>query len=115
MNKTLSPLRNIQQGISRVLSKTAGKDFEDYAQDADLRDIVERNLISISVSMVSLEDESRDEETAAMSNYEDIMNLETILVKNYSDIDDRFIWKIATQTLPTLQQKAQFLLNKTKS
>ena len=115
MNKALSSLWEIQQRISRVLSKTAGKEFIDYEQDNDLSDIVERNLISISAYLVAIKDTSRNEEVAAISSYEDIMNLETTLVTNYRDIDNRFIWKIATRTLPTLQQEVQFLLNKAKS
>lgn len=103
---TAVPLWDIQQGISRVLSKTDGKEFGDYVRDIDLRDIVERNLIIIAGSLVLLKSTGWDDK----EKYKDILNLETALIENYRDIDNQYIWKIIKQTLPKLQQEVQCLI-----
>lgn len=104
---TAAPLWDIQQGISRVLSKTDGNEFSDYVRDIDLRDIVERNLITIAGSLASLKSTDWDDN----GKYKDILNLETALIENYRDIDNKYIWKIITQTLPKLQKEVNNLLD----
>lgn len=101
--RDLSGLWYIQRGISRVLSKTDGKEFSDYVQDIDLRDIVEVNLIMIASSLASLKSTNWDNK----NQYQDIMSIKTDLIENYRDIDNQFIWEIITQTLPQLQQEVQ--------
>ncbi len=101
--RALSGLWYIQQGIFRVLSKTDGKEFSDYVQDTDLRDIVEVNLIMIASSLSSLKNMNWDNK----NQYQDIMSIKADLIENYRDIDNQFIWEIITQTLPQLQQEVQ--------
>lgn len=108
---TVAPLWDIQQGISRVLSKTDGKEFGDYVRDIDLRDIVERNLIIVAGSLASLKSNDWDDK----DKYKDILSLETALIENYRDIDNQYIWKIITQTLPKLQQEVQSIIDKVSS
>lgn len=109
-DRTLGRLWDIQNSISRVLDKTAGKNLSDYQLDADLRDIVERNLIIITESMMQAKD--FDEDTISrISKYQEIIGLRIILVHQYRRVDNETIWEIITENLPELQQEVNDLLD----
>lgn len=109
-DRTLGRLWDIQNSISRVFDKTTGKDLNDYQQDADLRDIVERNLIIITESIMQVKD--FDEDTISkISKYQEIIGLRIILVHRYHRIDNETIWEIITENLPELQQEVNALLD----
>lgn len=103
-------LWDIQHCISRIFDKTTGKDIQDYQWDPDLRDIVERNLITITEAITQAKD--FDEDTISrISQYRKIIGLRIILVHRYQHIDYRVIWNIITKDLPVLQQEVQYLLD----
>ena len=112
-NRTRGKLWDIQRSISRVFDKTAGKDLSDYQQDADLPDIVERNLIIITEAMMQAKD--FDEDTISrISQYQDIIGLRIILVHGYHRVDNETIWEIITENLPDLQQEVTYLLDENR-
>ena len=89
---------------------TTGKDFPDYCNDQVIRLAVERVFIILGEVLVRLS-------TSLPADYRRLMdaalviNFRNQLVHEYDIMSDAEVWKIVTQVLPKLSEKATEMLN----
>jgi uncharacterized protein with HEPN domain len=102
-------LYDIAHAAELALQFVAGKSFSDYVSDPLLRSAVERQLQTAGEALSQL---SRiDAATASRISEESrIIAFRNILVHGYANIDDRIVWNVLEQKLPTLLREAQHLL-----
>jgi uncharacterized protein with HEPN domain len=84
-----------------ILEFSAGKTFEDYKANAQLRSAVERQFEIIGEALNRL---SRLDPEAALE-IEDlprIVAFRNILIHGYASVDDALVWQLLTDRLPKL-------------
>jgi len=104
-------LYDIQHAASLVMQFTAGKTFDEYAQNAMLRLAVERafTIIGEALSQLARLDPAL---AAQFGEYQRIIAFRNILIHAYAEVDDRIVWDVIEQKLPALYQQATSLMNK---
>ena len=102
-------LYDIQRAADLLADFKSDKTFADYEGDALLRSAVERQFEIIGEAMTHLArtDESA---TARISHHERIIAFRNILIHGYADVDDRLVWDVLEQNLPTLTNEVEALL-----
>jgi uncharacterized protein with HEPN domain len=101
-------LEHILKGIDRLERKTAGKTVEDYLQDEDLRDIVERNVARIAEAARHVPADARAEHPAVPWRL--VVGIGNVIRHDYDEIDDLVMWETATQKLPPLKAAVENML-----
>ena len=102
-------LEDIRLAAEWIQSFTSGKTFEDYTQDAMLRSAVERQFEIIGEALNRL-DRTDPEAAAQISGKSQIISFRNILVHGYDKVDDRVVWNIVEQNIPTLHAEVLTLL-----
>ena len=102
-------LYDIQQAAMLLAQFTAGKDFDQYADDAMLRAAVEREFEIIGEAIAQLA--KLDPELAAsISQHRSIIDFRNVLIHGYADVDDRLTWDVVETKLPVLALEIDALL-----
>lgn len=103
-------LYDIAHAAELALQFVAGKSFSDYVSDPLLRSAVERQLQTAGEALSQLA--KMDPATASrMSEESRIIAFRNILVHGYANIDDRIVWNVLEQKLPTLRREAEGMLS----
>ena len=102
-------LYDVQRGAGLLREFTDGKTFADYEGDAMLRSAVERQFEVIGEAMAQL---ARTDESLAdrISQYQRIVAFRNVLIHGYADVDDRLVWDVINNNLPTLIREVEALL-----
>ena len=102
-------LYDIQRAVGLLREFTDGKTFADYEGDAMLRSAVERQFEVIGEAMAQL---ARTDESLAdrISQYQRIVAFRNVLIHGYADVDDRLVWDVINNNLPTLIREVEALL-----
>ena len=102
-------LYDIQRAADLLREFTDGKTFADYESDAMLRSAVERQFEVIGEAMAQL---ARTDEPLAdrISQYQRTIAFRNVLIHGYADIDDRLVWNVINNNLPTLIREVDALL-----
>ena len=102
-------LHDMRQAIELLREFTGGKTFADYERDAMLRAAVEREFSIIGEAMTQLA--STDEAIAErISEFRRIIAFRNVLVHGYAAVDDRLVWNVLEDSLPTLAREIEALL-----
>ena len=106
-------LREILQFIERIESKTNKVDYETFANNIDLIDIVENNLghIGEAVRVLSTSRSLRDKFYHYHIDWEALKEVRKEIDHGYFAIDYQSMWKMATKTLPDYKQQFQKILS----
>ena len=97
-------LADIQQCISEVNLFINGKALEDYEQDVLVRRGVEREFTILGEAMKRIGQISPDLHTR-IDHVREIADFRNVIVHQYHDVDDAYVWKMATGSLPILSQQ----------
>ena len=102
-------LYDIQRAAGLLREFTDGKTFADYEGDAMLRSAVERQFEVIGEAMSQL---ARTDEPLAdrISQYQRIVAFRNVLIHGYANVDDRLVWDVINNNLPTLICEVDALL-----
>ena len=102
-------LYDIQRAAGLLREFTDGKTLADYEGDAMLRSAVERQFEIIGEAMAQL---VRTDEPLAdrISQYQRIIAFRNVLIHGYADVDDRLVWDVINNNLPTLIREVDALL-----
>lgn len=102
-------LHTVRDAIDFLLGFTAGRTVEEYANDAILRNVVERQLILIGEALRRLEREA-PEWAAKIPDIRQSIATRHVLVHGYDVINDQTIWQTLTVDLPALRKVVDGLL-----
>lgn len=97
-------LADIQQGISDIALFTAGKSLNDYESDLLTRRAVEREFTIIAEALSRLGKLSADIQTR-IDHVRAIAGFRNVIVHAYHAIDDAYVWKVVTDSLPLLKEQ----------
>ena len=102
-------LYDIQHAAGLLREFTSAKTLADYEGDAMLRSAVERQFEVIGEAMAQL---ARTDEQLAdrISQYQRIIAFRNVLIHGYADVDDRLVWDVLNNNLPTLIREVAALL-----
>lgn len=102
-------LYDIRQAVALLASFTAGRCFDDYQADAMLRSAIERQFEIIGEALARL---ARFDAAlvARITDYRRIVAFRNILIHGYAQVDDRIVWDILENKLPTLGREVKTLL-----
>ena len=102
-------LYDIQRAAGLLREFTEGRTFADYESDAMLRSAVERQFEVIGEAMAQF---ARIDESMAgrISRYQRIVAFRNVLIHGYADVDDRLVWDVVDNSLPTLIHEVDALL-----
>jgi uncharacterized protein with HEPN domain len=102
-------LADIHDAASFILKLTGGKTLEDYRDDRAIRQAVERNfeIIGEAVNRLTRIDPSI---AAGISSTSQIIAFRNVLIHGYDLIDVKEVWKVITNSLPTLLAETGGLL-----
>jgi uncharacterized protein with HEPN domain len=102
-------LYDIQQAAQHLQEFAKGKKLEDYSSDVLLRSAIERQFEIVGEALSQLA-KSNLEVAAQISEYRRIISFRNILVHGYAKVDDRVVWNVLQEKLPTLQVEVEKLL-----
>jgi uncharacterized protein with HEPN domain len=103
-------LFDIRQAAESLRQFTQGRTLSDYAADALLRSAVERQFEIIGEALRRLAKE--DSATAGqIAEYQRIISFRNILIHGYAEVDDRIVWDVLQNKLPTLLEQVKSLLD----
>ncbi len=104
-------LYDIKQAADLLGEFTAEKQFADYQENSMLRAAVERKfeIIGEALSKLSKSDSAI---ASRISEHARIIAFRNILIHGYAEIDDRLVWDILENKLPTLRREVDELLAK---
>ena len=107
--EVLKFLHDIEQACELVAQFTAGKTFESYRADAQLRSAVERQFIIIG--------EALQQALRAMPDLSDsitdsrrIINFRNVMVHGYALIVSDTVWGVVEHSLPILEAEVRALI-----
>ena len=102
-------LWDAQQAAERVARFVAGKSFDDYLADEQLRSAVERQFEIIGEALAQLA--RLDPTTAAdVPDLPRIVAFRNVLIHGYATVDDRLVWGVVESSLPGLRAHLSALL-----
>ena len=108
--ESLKYLYDITRAATFALEFVRGKSYSDYVSDVMLRSAVERQSAIVGEALTQLA--KIDSQTASgINEYQRIIAFRNILIHGYDEIDDRVVWNVLQQYLPTLLGEAGALLN----
>jgi uncharacterized protein with HEPN domain len=87
----------------------AGRTFEDYAADEQLRSAVERKFQIMGDALTRTRRDDPDA-LAHIRDWRDIISFRNIMVHGYDAIDDRIVWGIIHEDLGRLLDDAGSLI-----
>jgi uncharacterized protein with HEPN domain len=102
-------LEDVRQAAELLATFTRGKSLEGYTSDPMLSAAVEREFEIIGEALNRLR-QAAPEVAAGIPKLEQIIAFRNILVHGYRAIDDRIVWSVVQQDLPTLRTAVRKLL-----
>ncbi len=106
-------LEDVRRACDLLGEFTASKALADYEDDAMLRSAVERQFEIIGEAVNALT--RIDLATAQrLTRYERIIAFRNILIHAYADVDNRLVWDVLLNSLPTLRNEVATLLTEPK-
>jgi len=105
----LGHLHDITQAGKSLKAFVAGRTFDEYASDEQLRSAVERKFEIMGEALNRIR---RDEPELLerIREHRDIISFRNILVHGYDTIDDRIVWGVIEEDLDNLLEDAAALL-----
>jgi uncharacterized protein with HEPN domain len=110
--KTL--LHDIRAAAERINTFTQGKDFSTYRMDEMLRSAVERQFEIIGEALNQLSHKNT-ELTSHITDYKRIIGFRNILIHGYAQVDNRLVWSVVEDKLPTLLDEVIQLLENSET
>jgi len=104
-------LFDIRKAADSIATFCAGKKFDDYRADELVRAAVERKFAILGEALGALK--RRDPATAALiPDCAKIIAFRNIIVHGYADVDDRIVWGVIEDNLPSLRSVVGSLLKR---
>lgn len=104
-------LYDIRNAVRLLRDFTSGRSFVDYQNNVMLQAAVERQFGIVGESVLQLA--RIDEETASrISGYQRIIAFRNVLIHRSADVDDRLVWGVVINDLPTLARDVEELIEK---
>jgi uncharacterized protein with HEPN domain len=102
-------LFDILQAAKNIGEFCGGKTFEDYSADSLLRAGTERQfeIIGEALRQLAMEDPAA---AARIHEYKRIIAFRNILIHGYAEVDDRVVWDVLQNKLPSLLAGVRALL-----
>lgn len=102
-------LEDILEAAQFILDDTAGESFDSYRNNRRLRQLVERNFITIGEAIGQL---SRLDQSTAdrITDRGPIIAFRNQLIHVYRRIDQTEVWRIIQDALPRLKEEVEGLL-----
>ncbi|HTV48290.1 MAG TPA: HepT-like ribonuclease domain-containing protein [Phycisphaerae bacterium] len=103
-------LVDISDAVSFILESTRNKTLEDYRQDRQMRQAVERNfeIIGEAVNRLTRIDPAI---ASRISSTAQIIAFRNVLIHGYDLINDKEVWQVITNSLSKLQAEILSLLS----
>jgi uncharacterized protein with HEPN domain len=109
--KTL--LHDILTAVERINNFTQGEDFSTYRTNEMLRSAVERQFEIIGEALNQLSHKN-PELSSYITDYKRIIGFRNILIHGYAQVDNRLVWSVVEEKLPTLLDEVVGLLEKSE-
>ena len=92
-------LMDMAELVERLEMKRAGRSLDEYLEDNDLRDIIERNLEKIGELTIRLRD--HDPATVArLDGFQEIIGLRNLISHDYENVSAARLWGFLPDVLP---------------
>lgn len=106
--KTLGFLQDIRTAAEFIAEDTSGATFETFLEDRRMRQLVERNFVTVGEAMNQLR--HHDPEVAErISDLTQAVAFRNILVHGYNEIDYPTVWRAIQMSLPALRAEVEAL------
>jgi uncharacterized protein with HEPN domain len=99
--KARPAITDILETIARVRGKLAGKSFDEFAADWELRFIVQRGIEIISEATRRLPDDLKA--TQPEIPWRSVAGIGSILRHEYHTVSDKIVWDVVHGDLPALE------------
>lgn len=96
---------DILEAIANIVADTADMDFERFAGDRRLRQLVERNLEIISEASRRIPEEQKAAEPNVPRR--EIAGIGNVLRHDYGRVRPDLVWRIRTHRLPALKEAVE--------
>jgi uncharacterized protein with HEPN domain len=108
-NDSRACLHDVLKAAEGIKTFVGKKTFDDYASDELLRSGVERKFEIMGEALARIR---RDDPKTleAIRNHRDIISFRNILIHGYDAIDDRIVWGVLEEDLPSLIEDVHRLL-----
>ncbi|MEK7104828.1 MAG: DUF86 domain-containing protein [Patescibacteria group bacterium] len=103
-------LNHILEAINNILEDTDGFTEEKFLLDRTIKDAVTRNIEIVGEAVKLVSEKIRTENTEIP--WQKIARTRDMLIHHYFDVDDKELWKIIVDDLPTLKISIQKILSK---
>ncbi len=112
-NEARAPLHDILQAANAVKAFVAGRDFDTYSSDEELRSAVERKFEIMGEALNRIR---RDDPVLLerIRDHREIVSFRNILIHGYDAIDDRVVWDVIETDLEALRQDVEAILSESK-
>jgi uncharacterized protein with HEPN domain len=101
---------DLLQAIANIEADTAGLDFERFAADRRVRQLVERNLEIISEASRRIPDRLKAAEPDVP--WREIAGIGNVLRHDYADVRPRILWGVRTHRLAILKAAVQRIVTR---
>jgi uncharacterized protein with HEPN domain len=110
--KTPKLLTDISDSASFILECARGRTIDDYRNNRQMRQAVERNfeIIGEAVNRLSRLD---PDTTARISDISRIVSFRNVLIHGYDLVDDAQVWAVISSSLPVLLREVSAILTET--
>jgi uncharacterized protein with HEPN domain len=107
--ESLKLLTDMQQGAADIAEFAAGKTFENFLADKQLRMAVERafEIVGEALSQLRRIDPSAAER---ITDWRAIIGFRNVLIHGYGQVDHAKTWDIVQTELPILRSEVEMLL-----
>ena len=109
----LAHLHDIVQAGRALKSFVAGRSFDQYSADEQLRSAVERKFEIMGEALNRIQRDD-PEVLSRIREHRDIISFRNILVHGYDAIDDQIVWGVIKEDLDFLLEDAVTLLSEGK-
>jgi uncharacterized protein with HEPN domain len=103
-------IEDILECIGKIISYTAGLDYNKFLKDSKTREAVYRNFEVMGEAANRMPSEFLDKHPEI--EWHKIISTRNIIIHSYDEIDDSIIWNIIQNSLPELQLKLKSLVKK---
>lgn len=105
----LGLLEDIRDAAAYIADDTAGVTSKTYTSDRRLRQLVERNFITIGEAMNRL-NRLQPDVAQQITGYQPIIAFRNVIVHGYDVLDNATIWRAIESSLPILRAEVANLL-----
>lgn len=108
--RTQKFLHDVHESARIIRRYSADKTEEDYLADVELRDKIERRMISVCESMRKL-DRHNPQAASRFTYHVKIIGFRPFLIHRYDSADHKKVWGYIKNDVPTLLAEAEEMLN----